>query len=248
MSVTSRYLDAWEGFWSETSGEPGEVFWDAAPELTVGRHLALYEPHVEDYRLLLLDIGCGNGTQTRFLAGRFPRVLGVDLSASAIELAVRREKERSEYGPLGEMGFRQLDAVDRRMVAELHRETGDCNVYMRGVLQQADPGDRQTLADSISVLVGARGRAFVVEPAEAAGRRLAELARSPSGPPPKLRPVLRHGIVPGAVADADLPGYFATAGLRVLAGGELPLTTAEYEPDGSRIELPSQWLVVGRDD
>ncbi|MFF1612431.1 methyltransferase domain-containing protein, partial [Amycolatopsis sp. NPDC058278] len=26
------------------------------------------------------DLGCGNGTQTRYLADRFPHVLGVDLS------------------------------------------------------------------------------------------------------------------------------------------------------------------------
>lgn len=261
MGVTSRYRDAWEGFWAEVPGEePGEVFWDADPALTAGQHLALYEPHIEAPGLTLVDLGCGNGTQTFYLADRFPRVLGVDLSPAAIALAETARtaadsaadsaesagRDGSGDGPAGETGFRVLDATDHDAVAALRAETGDCNVYMRGVLHQSDPKDRRALADGIALLVGDRGRAFVVELAEAAGRRLARLAQSPAGPPPKLRPVFRHGIVPGAVADSDVADYFTAAGLTVLAGGELPLTTTEYEPDGSRIELPSLWLVVGR--
>ncbi|MET7617500.1 class I SAM-dependent methyltransferase [Streptomyces sp. NPDC005408] len=239
MSVTSRYKNAWEGFWSEATGEPGAVFWDAEPALTAGLHLALYEPHVDHPGLTLLDLGCGNGTQTLFLADRFPKVLGVDLSSAAIELARRQDKQ-------GDALFRVIDAVDVDQVAQLHAELGDTNVYMRGVLHQCDPEDRQPLADTIATLVGERGRAFVVELAEAAGQKLMGLAQSPSGPPPKLQPVFRHGIVPGAVADAEVAGFFRTAGLDVIASGELPLTTTEYAADGSRIELPSTWLILGR--
>ncbi|MGV9315810.1 class I SAM-dependent methyltransferase [Streptomyces sp. NPDC003691] len=267
MSVTSRYRDAWEGFWREVPGEePGEVFWDADPTLTAGLHLALYEPLIDAPGLPLVDLGCGNGTQTFYLADRFPAVLGVDLSAAAIALADRGPADRgpadrgpADRGPAdrgaaapdaptaGNIRFRVLDATDGDAVAALREETGDCNVYMRGVLHQTDPKDRQALADGIAVLLGDRGRAFVVELAEAAGRKLALLAQFPDGPPPKLRPVFRHGIVPGAVADSDVADFFHRAGLAVLAAGELPLTTTEYEPDGSRIELPSKWLVVGRE-
>ncbi|MCX4820359.1 class I SAM-dependent methyltransferase [Streptomyces sp. NBC_01142] len=239
MSVTSRYKEAWEGFWSEASDAPGEVLWDAEPALTSGVHLALYEPHVTDPDLTLVDLGCGNGTQTLFLADRFPHVLGVDLSAAAIELARHKDGR-------GGARFRETDAVDGQLVTELHAELGDANVYLRGVLHQCDPQDRQALADSVATLVGERGRAFVVELAEAAGQQLMGLANRPEGPPPKLQPVLRHGIVPGAVADSDVAEFFREAGLAVFASGELPLTTTEYMPDGSRIELPSKWLVVGR--
>ena len=41
----------------------------------------------------VLDIGCGNGRQTRFLARHFQKVVGVDISAAAVELA-RRETTR----------------------------------------------------------------------------------------------------------------------------------------------------------
>ncbi|MFI9168486.1 class I SAM-dependent methyltransferase [Streptomyces lincolnensis] len=239
MSVTSRYREAWEGFWREAPGERGSVFWDAEPVLTAGVHVALFEPHLVDHTLPMIDLGCGNGTQTRFLADRFPRVVGTDLSTAALDHARRSD-------PAGQASYRPLDAADKDETHTLHAEVGDANVYMRGVLHQADPDDRQALVDGIAALVGERGRAFLVELSEDAKAILLGLARSAEGPPPKLAPVFRHGIAPGEVADDAIPVYLNVAGLSILAGGDLPLTTTEYRPDGTRIELPSTWVVAGR--
>ncbi|MFJ3443776.1 class I SAM-dependent methyltransferase [Streptomyces sp. NPDC086081] len=239
MSVTSRYRESWEGFWREAPDAPGAVLWDAEPALTAGPHLALFEPHLTDPALPLVDLGCGNGTQTRYLADRFPRVVGADLSAAALEHARRAD-------PAGRAVYRQLDAAEKDAVGALHAEFGDANVYVRGVLHQCRPDDRQPLADGIATLVGERGRAFLVELSGAAKAVLRGLADGPDGPPPKLAPVFRHGLAPGEVADEAVPAYLRSAGLTVLAHGELPLITTDYRPDGTRIELPSQWLVVGR--
>ncbi|EPH41209.1 hypothetical protein STRAU_5711 [Streptomyces aurantiacus JA 4570] len=215
------------------------MFWDSEPALTAGLHLALFEPHLTAPGLALVDLGCGNGTQTRFLADRFPRVLGVDVSAAALAHARAAD-------PAGQAEFRQLDAAEKSEAEQLHAELGDVNVYMRGVLHQCEAGDRQPLLDSIAALLGERGRAFVVEPAEAAGPVLRGLAQGADGPPPKLAPVFAHGLAPGEVADAAVPEFVRSAGLDVLASGTLPLATTEYTADGTRIELPSNWLVVGR--
>jgi SAM-dependent methyltransferase len=239
MSVTSRYREAWESFWREAPDGQGAVIWDAEPALTVARHLALFEPHLTDPGLPLVDLGCGNGTQTRFLADRFPRVLGADLSAAALDRARGAD-------PAGQATYRQLDAVDKSGTQALHAEVGDANVYMRGVLHQCEADDRQALVDGIATVVGNRGRAFLVELSQAAGGVLKALATGPGGPPPKLVPVLRHGLTPGEVADAAVPEYLTAAGLTVLTRGTLPLTTTEYGPDGTRIELPSTWYVTGR--
>jgi len=102
------------------------------------------------------------------------------------------------------------------------------------------------MVDGLAALVGERGRVFLVELSEAAKPVLLGLAQSPTGPPPKLAPIFQHGIAPGEVADDAMPEYLRTAGLSVLASGELPLTTTELGPGGSRIELPSKWLVAGR--
>ncbi|MBK3639209.1 MULTISPECIES: class I SAM-dependent methyltransferase [Streptomyces] len=239
MSVTSRYREAWEGFWREAPEDEGAVFWDAEPALTAGVHLALFAPHLVDSGLAMVDLGCGNGTQTRFLADRFRHVVGADLSPAAVEHARHAD-------PAGQATYRVLDAVEKNETETLHAELGDANVYMRGVLHQTEPDDRQAMVDGIATLVGQRGRAFLVELSETAKPVLLGLAQSPSGPPPKLAPVFRHGLAPGEVADDDVPGYLAAAGLTVLAAGELPLVTTEFTADGTRIELPSKWLVAGR--
>ncbi|MFE9970060.1 class I SAM-dependent methyltransferase [Streptomyces hirsutus] len=239
MSVTSRYREAWEGFWREAPGGRGGVFWDAEPALTAARHLALFEPHLSDPGLPMVDLGCGNGTQTRFLADRFPHVVGADLSAAALDHARRAD-------PAGRASYRQLDAAEKGEAQDLHAELGDVNVYVRGVLHQCEAGERQSLADGIATLVGDRGRAFLVEPAEAAGALLQSLTASPAGSPPKVAAVFRHGIAPGRMADDEVPEFLAAAGLTLLASGTAPLTTTECAPDGSRIELPSGWYVTGR--
>jgi SAM-dependent methyltransferase len=240
MSVTSRYREAWEGFWREAPEEAGAVIWDADPAVTAARHLAFFEPRLVDPGLPLIDLGCGNGTQTRFLADRFPHVIGADLAAAALDHARRAD-------PAGQATYRLLDAAEQGAAEALHAELGDANVYMRGVLHQCEPGDRQPLVDGIAALVGDRGRAFLVELSEAARPVLAGLAQSPAGPPPKLAPVFRHGIAPGEVADEAVPVYLGAAGLTVLASGELPLTTTEFTTDGTRIELPSKWILAGRE-
>ncbi|MEU9896238.1 class I SAM-dependent methyltransferase [Streptomyces phaeochromogenes] len=239
MSVTTRYREAWEGFWREAPGEQGAVFWDAEPAVTAGIHLGLFEPHLAAPGLPLVDLGCGNGTQTRFLADRYPRVIGADLSAAALDHARLAD-------PAGQASYRLFDAAEKVEAETLHAELGDANVYMRGVLHQCEPDDRQPVVDGLATLVGDRGRAFLVELAEAAGVILRGLAQGPGGPPAKLAPVFRHGIAPGEVADAAVPEYLRAAGLAVLASGELPLVTTEFSADGTRIELPSQWVVVGR--
>ncbi|MFJ9175294.1 class I SAM-dependent methyltransferase [Streptomyces sp. NPDC102360] len=241
MSVSERYKEAWESFWEDASPEPGGVFWDAEPALTAGLHLALFEPELAAPGLPMVDLGCGNGTQTRFLADRYPRVVGADLSAAALGRA-------READPAGQADYRELDATDNDQMGSLHAELGDVNVYMRGVLHQSETADRQLLVDAIAALVGERGRGFVVELSERARPILEALAAGPSGPPPKLGEVFSHGIAPGEVSDEVVPEYVASAGLSVLAAGELPLMTTDFSADGGRIELPSTWLVVGRSD
>lgn len=147
MSVASRYRQAWEGFWREAPDEPGGVFWDADPKVTAALHLALFEPHLVDAELALVDLGCGNGTQTRYFADRFPRVIGADLSAAALDHARRAD-------PAQRAGYRELDAAEKGAAEALHAELGDANVYVRGVLHSCEPADRQPLVNGIAALAG----------------------------------------------------------------------------------------------
>ena len=112
---TLGYREAWDGYWREVTPQPGAAFWDSTPDQAVKRELPLFQG-VFDLQLPLIDVGCGNGTQTRGLADAFPRVIGVDVSEEALGGA------RLHHGAAN---------VD-----------GDANLYLRGVLHQLHIEDR----------------------------------------------------------------------------------------------------------
>ncbi|MFJ5222401.1 class I SAM-dependent methyltransferase [Streptomyces sp. NPDC088400] len=238
MDVSLRYREAWEGFWRETSGTPGEAIWDCDPSLASIPHSELLLPHA-DASLPVVDLGCGNGTQTRYLATRFARAIGVDLSDAAIALARRADTA-------GTAEFEQLNLVDRDAVRALRDRTGDTNVYMRAVIHQSEPQDRTAVAEAVAELLGVRGRAFVAELTSASRAVLQQASAGPDGPPEKLRRVFDHGLKPAGAEDEEVPGLLRAAGLTILASGDTVLAQTEQLPDGTRIDLPARWFVLAR--
>ncbi|MTE21604.1 SAM-dependent methyltransferase [Streptomyces sp. TRM43335] len=249
---------------SRTGGDTWEGVWNTDPAITAAVHLPIFEEYV-DPDLPLVDVDCGSGARTVFLAGRFHPCVGIDRSAEALERA--RTVVGEGAGGRSAPDFRQLDAADPDAMRRLHDELGDTNVYLRGVLQRSEPDDRSRVAESVAALVGGRGRAFVVEAtptaraalargagAESAGDLpgpldapgLSDLARLSEPPAPSGGPAGREADRAGDARPEDPAAPFAAAGLRVIAGGALPLSTTDFEPDGSRLDLPATWLVVGR--
>lgn len=157
-----------------------------------------------------MDLGCGNGTQTRYLATRFARAIGVDLSHAAIAHARRADPE-------GVAEFIQLDLVDEEGVAALHERIGDTNVYMRAVIHQSEAEARPAVAAAVATLVGERGRAFVAELTPASKTVLQHAAQGPEGPPAKLRRVFDHGLKPASATEEEVPELLRAAGLTTLA-------------------------------
>ncbi|WP_392676418.1 class I SAM-dependent methyltransferase [Streptomyces sp. LN785] len=236
MDVSQSYREAWEGFWSTTSDAPGEAIWDSDPSLTSVPDSELLLPYA-DASLPVVDLGCGNGTQTRYLATRFARAIGVDLSCAAIEHARRAD-------PAGVAEFAQLNLVDAEAVRALHERVGDTNVYMRAVIHQSEPEARPAVAAAVAALVGQRGRAFVTELTPASKSVLQRAAQSPGGPPEKLRRVFEHGLRPAGATEEEVPELLRAAGLRTLASGDTALAQTEHLPDGTRIDLPARWFVL----
>ncbi|MEV0275900.1 class I SAM-dependent methyltransferase [Streptomyces sp. NPDC050610] len=236
MSVSDRYRDAWESYWSDVSDAPGEAMWDAEPEFSAVPHLALLEPHTDRSRPIV-DLGCGSGTQTRHLATRYARAVGVDLSHAAVEHARRADPSRTAE-------FEQLNLVDAAAVRALHERLGDADVYMRAVIHQSDPQDRAPVAAAVAALIGRDGRAFVTELTKASRTVISEVAQAPGGPPPKLEAVLSHGLRPAEAEDREVADLLEGAGLEILAQGGTTLPQTEFRRDGTRIELPAEWFVV----
>ncbi|MEV8564851.1 class I SAM-dependent methyltransferase [Streptomyces sp. NPDC051322] len=236
MDVSQQYRQSWEGFWAATSDAPGEAIWDAEASLSAEPHCRLLLPYA-DTSLPVVDLGCGSGTQTRYLSTVFARALGVDLSQAAVEHARRADTA-------GVADYEQLNLVDAVAVGALHQRIGDTNVYMRAVIHQSEPAARPAVAAAVAELVGEKGRAFVVELTPASKDVLQAAAEAPDGPPKKLRRVFDHGLKPAGATDEEVPELLQAAGLTILADGDTVLPQTEKMPDGSRIDLPARWFVL----
>lgn len=212
-----RYPDQWDSYWRSVhlTGRGGEVLWDNVPERASAEDLKRFGPYM-DPALPLLDLGCGNGRQARFLCRHFPRVVGADVSPAALALA-RRETEAEGF----EIGYRLLDATRPDQAAALHAELGDVNIYMRGVLHVIAPADRRRFAESLEILLGRSGTLYDIEltPAAFAFFRSIVPGDSPSGLPRLVHNVVRHGPRPHGFDLDERPLYFPDERWQVIDQG-----------------------------
>ncbi len=148
----------WNEYWAavRTTGDGGDVLWDA----TAAAEMAGYRETVEtqlDRSMPIVDVGCGNGRFTRWLADISPTVLGVDLSPFAI---ARAELESAHHPSVR---FRALDATAPDAGAKLHAEFGDVNIFVRGVFHVLEPAGRRALANNLLAMAGTSGRVILTE-------------------------------------------------------------------------------------
>ncbi|WP_246199661.1 class I SAM-dependent methyltransferase [Arthrobacter zhaoguopingii] len=184
---------AWEGYWKDirTTGAGGQVLWDSASDAEREQYADALRAHL-DTSLPVIDVGCGNGSFTRWLAGIFPEALGVDVSPSAIARA------EAEAAGLTNVSFAVVDATEPGAAVSPHR--GACNVFVRGVLHVLPPRSQAVMAANLRTSVRG-GRVFLTET---------------NFPGSSLEYVERLGAAPGyipaglkrAIAGLPRPGHF----------------------------------------
>ena len=236
--AADRYRSVWEDYWGHLTGAPGEIFWDASPATGAAVDLLRFNA-LADPTLPLLDIGCGNGTQTRFLGEHFARVIGTDVSEKALAAA-----RSAAAGP--NIEYRALDVLAPDHVEALHAEIGDANVYVRAVLHQLLVLDRPPAARSIERLLGRRGIAYIIELSPAAEAYFGALIQKYGAPPPGLARVLSHGITPASFGEGDMAALFPEDRFEVLASGDGVIRTTHRLPEGDFAEVPAFYRVVRR--
>ena len=223
----------WERWWAGIGGTPGEIVWDA----DAGDLAADLEHFAASFgqRLPVVDFGCGDGRQTRFLGRHFATVLGVDISPAAIGRA------RAADNPPN-VSYRVLDARDPGEAARLHRELGDVNVYVRGVLQALPPAARPRAVESLAGLLGATGTLFAKElPPQASSYFTALIQRH--GLSPALNRVIRL-IPPGQISESELVALFPAELFDMISTGTSHMHTVNTLPDGEVITVPAIWALV----
>ena len=144
-----------------------------------------------DRSVPIVDLGCGNGRQSRYLARYFDKVIGVDIAPSAIELARQETTEEKN------VEYRVLDATHPEQAEAFHREFGDVNIYIRTVMHVIQKVDRPTFVQSLKIMLGERGVLYQIElTSKALGYFRSLPAKGKMGLPPLIERVVEHGPIP----------------------------------------------------
>lgn len=237
MTTANRYVTSWESFWSATTGAPGEIFWDVDPAHAAQQDLILLQNDF-DPQLPLIDVGCGNGTQTRFLGSHFARVIGTEIAPAAVELA-------GKTNGAANVSYRLLDVLNLHDVQVFHAEIGDANIYLRAVLHQLSPADQPTAVQSLEHLMGTRGTLYLLELSSAAEPFFAQLIQQ-YGPPPGLARVFQHQITPGMLHEDNLTTLFPTDRFTLLKTGLSHVRTVHSLPTGEIVKVPAFYAILRR--
>jgi SAM-dependent methyltransferase len=224
----------WESYWDTIykNGLKSRIFWDIVPESASQEELQRFQPYMNP-DLPLLDLGCGNGGWTRFLSRYYKQVIGVDISSTAIQLA------KEDSGDFDNIEYRVFDAVDMESARELHREFGDLNIYMRGVLHMVKMRDRKNFIESLEILLGEGGVLYQIELPTKAFYNLRTLPEEISSLIPRV--VKRVGF-----NLEDRAYYFPDDRWAVIAEGENVMISTIPSLDGEEGGMPANYLIMRR--
>ncbi|WP_423185129.1 class I SAM-dependent methyltransferase [Arthrobacter sp. NyZ413] len=225
---------AWEGYWQgiRTTGRSGEVLWDADSMAERAQYSDTLAAHF-DPDLPVVDVGCGNGSNTRWLAGLFPRALGIDVSTGAIERASK------EAEGIHNAGFMVLDASRAGAGELLLERLGPANVFVRGVFHVLKPDKQAAMAANLRTIIGNRGRVLLAE-TNFRGNSLAyltELGATPQRMPAQLQRALANLPRPGHFGARERHNAFPASDWKVIADGPVNIEVVPMNPGG----LP-QWV------
>lgn len=234
MLTESR--ENWDRYWSSIH-DSSEVLWNVPHVLGVKLDFENFQPFFKDSHLPLIDFGCGDGTQTQFFAQHFTKVIGLEISNTAIELA--RHKAQNAGLSLNYYLLNNLETVQ-----QIHEHFGDANIYMRGVLHQIQHQERSLVAEQLKILVGDTGTIYIVELSSQAHNLLQQKIQNQEMPL-GLAKVLESKIKPGTVSLENLQSLFTPLNFSFLESGE-SFMAINANSNGEFIHLPAQYAIMRR--
>jgi SAM-dependent methyltransferase len=222
------YKNQWDQFYASLpSQRDGRALWDVPPESAVGRDIEQFAAYFPTH-LPLVDFGCGTGTQAAYLKRGWDRVVGMDVSGKAIEMANRAHQ-------LPGLSFIAIDEEDQELYGRLHREMGDMNVYVT---------DRPALVRSLKTLMGREGRLYFIEVASDIREYFSQGPDRFSELPPIMQRTFLSRLPPTGLSEDDIPGVFPQDEFRVLASGSARLYTNIQFRNQEPIHIPAVFGIV----
>jgi SAM-dependent methyltransferase len=236
VDSTNQYQKAWESFWGTLTGKPEEVLWNVPHELAVAPDFDRFKDLIAANHLPLVDVGCGDGTQTRFFASHVARTIGVDVSAKAIEIG------RSTINSPN-LEYQVLDILNKEDCQAFHAKTGDVNIYMRGVLMQFLPADRPRAVENLINLIGEKGYLYLNEYVPQMKTYYAAIIEE-QGMPAGFARVLKHGITAGGISQEEIEAFFPANKFERVRQGTHVINTIIPLKDGSFARAPAFYLII----
>lgn len=232
---------AWEQYWTgiQTTGQDGDVLWDSDSPAERQQYTDLVLEHF-DPDLPVIDIGCGNGTYTRWLATLFPKVIGVDVSAGAVARATR------EARAIPNCSFTVLDATQEGAGDLLLDKWGPANVFVRGVFHVLKPNKQAALAENLKTVAGQTGRVFLAEtnfPGNSL-EYLTELGATSNHVPGQLQRALENLPRPGRFGARERQGVFPETDWRVIADGPVNIEVVPMNDAGHPQRVPGYFALM----
>ncbi|MEM1319725.1 MAG: class I SAM-dependent methyltransferase [Bacteroidota bacterium] len=236
MSIIT-YGKNWDRYYQRTYRESnGKALWDVPADRAAERDLEVFEKELPT-TLPIIDLGCGTGVQTVFLAQHYPAVLGVDASEEAIQIA------REAYGGDSHQ-FGILDATDPKAAQAIHQELGDAHIYSRGVLHQLLKNDYEALIQTLRTLLGQKGRLYCMEVSDQIRAHFDASADDFSQLPERMRQVFLSDLPPRGLSLEGLSSFFPEDQFRILQSGPGRLLTNLNFSDGSPIYIPAVYAII----
>lgn len=232
---------AWERYWTgvQSTGLDGDVLWDSDSRAERSQYADMVLAHF-DPALPVIDIGCGNGTYTRWLAALFPKVLGVDVSAGAVARASLEARD------LQNCSFTVLDATKAGAGDLLVDQVGPANVFVRGVFHVLKPGKQAAMAANMKAAVGSAGRVFLAEtnfPGNSLDY-LAGLGATGDHVPSQLQRALENLPRPGRFGARERRSVFPAADWRVIADGPVNIDVVPMAQAGHPHRVPGYFALL----
>ena len=225
---------AWEGYW-----RAGDVLWDSDSLFERGQYADELLAHF-DPALPVVDIGCGNGTHTRWLARHFSSVLGVDVSAGAVERA------RHESAVIPNAEYAVLDAAATDAGRLLLDRLGPANVFVRGVFHVLKPNRQAALAANLHDIVGEKGRVFLAE-TNFRGNSLgylAELGATRADMPSQLQRALENLPQPGHFGAQERAREFPAHSWQLIIDGPMEIEVVPMNRAGNSQRVPGYFAIM----
>ncbi len=234
--INDYYETKWDDYYSSMREKSTEIPWDVPISQACESDYLLFKDYFAS-SLPVVDLGCGIGTQTLFLANHYQKVIGVDVSPEAISIC------KKKYSFNKRITFEVLDLLNLDCTKSFYQDLGNVNIYMRGVLQQVLEEDREEFINGIRYLLGTKGTVYLVELSPTARLFFADLFKKLGYLPENLKRVITNKVTKlVGVSQENITELFPENKFQIIEVGEktIALETEENCYEG----VPATYAII----